>query len=446
MTLKYEFRPKSESQRLVMEATESNVLYDGPWGCGKTHAGAAKAYMAGLLYPNNRVALVRKKRVDLKATLWKWFIDKVLPPGVVVQQNDTDLYRRIVNGTEFFGVGLDSDTDVNKLASREYGLIIVEEAREISESDFDEKISRCLRLPTVPFHQVLLLTNPDTPGHFLYKRFFVEKPEGYRRIQGTTLADLPTSYYLRLDQLKGIYRERYKEGKWTAFEGLVYPFDPMKHIIERFDIPPDWRRVEAIDFGFDHPFVYQRWAISPSDVWYMYKEIYHSRRTVKVHAKDIQKIRAQEREAITRIFDDDLVAGRIDKGRYDARLSECLSNVDTSIICDHDAEDRATLGENGLRTRPAKKDRLAGQQAVYDKFENDKMFFMRDSLYERDQRLIMEQKPIQTVDEFGTYTWATGTKEDMIKERDDGLDTTRYAVYTTGDAGESVGFFVVDLS
>ena len=140
MTLKYEFRPKSESQRLVMEATESNVLYDGPWGCGKTHAGAAKAYMAGLLYPNNRVALVRKKRVDLKATLWKWFIDKVLPPGVVVQQNDTDLYRRIVNGTEFFGVGLDSDTDVNKLASREYGLIIVEEAREISEEEATRRI------------------------------------------------------------------------------------------------------------------------------------------------------------------------------------------------------------------------------------------------------------------------------------------------------------------
>jgi len=425
-----QFDPKTESQREAFEATEPNLLYDGPWGAGKTHVAAAKAYVIGCLYENNCIALVRKKRVDLKATLWKWFVDKVLPMDAVVKHNDTDLYRKIVNGTEFFGVGLDSDTDVNKLASREYGLIVVEEAREVKESDYDEKLSRCLRLPTVPFHQLMLITNPDAPSHFLYKRFFTEKREGYRRIPATILEGLPESYYKRMDQLRGVYRDRYRDGKWTAYEGLVYPFDPMKNLIPRFDIPYDWRRVIAVDFGFDHPFCCQWWAVSPSDAWYMYREIYHSRRTVNKHAVTIREYINQDIEDARKRLELDVSEDRMTAQRYEQRMSEITSNLSPSLICDHDAEDRATLSEHGFITRPAKKDRLAGQQAVYDKFENEQIFYLEDSRIEIDQRLLMEQRPVQTVDEFGGYIWASGAKEDMVKKDDDGMDTTRYAIYT----------------
>lgn len=395
----YTFMPKNEPQRLAFADQNHNLLFDGPWGSGKTHVGAAKAFFLGCRYHDNCIALVRKKRVDLKATLWKWFIDKILQPELVTQKNDTDLYRKMRNGSEFFGVGLDSDTDVNKLASREYGFIVVEEARETDEEDFEEKLGRCLRLPNVPFHQLMMITNPDRPGHYLFQKFIAQKQDGYNRIRSEMLPDLPESYHERVDQLTGIYRLRYKDGEWAAFEGLVYPFDPGKHIIPRFDIPKDWRRVIAVDFGFDHAFVCQWWAISPDDKWYMYREIYYTHRTVAKHAPVI--------------------------------LRYCeVDGIEPIVFCDHDAEDAATLEENGIYTEYAEKDRLAGQQSVYDLFDEERIYFLQDSLVELDQRLVMEKRPTKTVDEFGYYVWANKQKEDMIKEKDDGMDTMRYAIHT----------------
>ena len=43
----------------------------------------------------------------------------------------------------------------------------------------------------------------------------------------------------------------------------------------------------------------------------------------------------------------------------------------------------------------------------------------------------MQKLPIKTEDEFEFYVWANKkTKEDMVKELDDGMDCMRYAVHT----------------
>ncbi len=121
-----------------------------------------------------------------------------------------------------------------------------------------------------------------------------------------------------------------------------------------------------------------------------------------------------------------------------------IDGIEPEAICDHDAEDSATLRENGIMTVPAGRDRLAGQQVVYDKFEDEQIFFMEDSLVEIDQRLQMENRPVKTEDEFGSYVWGNlKTKEDMVKVKDDGMDAMRYAIYTSGK-DISPSFFVVD--
>ena len=406
----YRFIPKTQAQRDAMQSQAFALLHDGPWGSGKTYVGAAKALFLGVKYDNNVIALVRKKRVDLKPTLWAKFVDECLscmPASAIVAKNDTDLYRKLANGTEFFGLGLDSEGDVNKLASREYGFIIVEEATELTEDDFDKKLIRCLRLPSVPFHQLMLICNPGSPASYLYKRFIEQPWPDYERIQAEMLKDLPPKYYEQINRLGGLLYQRYVLGEWVAREGTVYPFDPRKHVIKRFPIPADWRRVNAIDFGFalDHAFVFHSWVVSPGDVWYLDKEIFMTNRIVSRHAVDIKKICA-DRNTYPRAF------------------------------CDHDAEDRATLESCGIATRPADKRRLAGQQTVYQLFEEDRIFFFEDSLYETDQRLMMADKPYRTTMEFPYYTWANKQKEDMIKEFDNGLDTLRYAMQTAKASGD----------
>jgi phage terminase large subunit len=394
-------KPLNKEQRMALEDQSPDLLLWGEGGSGKTHIAASKAIMVGSMYSNNMIFLIRRKKVDLRGTLWKRFTEN-LPQKAIASKDENAMIYKLTNGTEVWGFGLDSTQDVNKLASTECGLAVVEEATEIDEAYYDEKIKRAVRLPRAPFHQTLLNCNPDAPSHWIYKKWFMEKLKGYKEIFFKTLPPpyLPPSYYDWLKGLKGVFAQRYRDGKWIAIEGMVYPFDPRANMVDDFAVPKEWTKIMAIDFGFDHPFVCQWWAISPNDTWYMYRQIYMTRRTVKVHSETI--LEYCEKDGIE----------------------------EPVAICDHDAEDRATLEENGIATIQAEKARLAGQQVVQDKFDNNKIFFFRNSLVEVDERLKIANRPIRTEQEYGTYKWANKGKEDMIKKLDDGMDTKRYAMYT----------------
>jgi PBSX family phage terminase large subunit len=409
----YRFEPLTDEQVAVIDSIAPNLLFCGQGGCGKSHTGAAKAFIIGAKYKKGCVALVRKKRTDLKATLWKFFIDKVLQDKYVVKKNDTELYRKLVNGTEFYGIGLDSTGDVNKLASREYNFVVIEEATELTEEDYDEKIIRTTRLPSSPWHQILSLCNPKSKNHWLYKRFFTSGNPNYVEFAGKTLPPpyLPKVYYTFLSELSGIFAERYVKGRWVGAEGIVYPFDPTRHVIDPFVIPEDWQRVVSLDFGFSllHAFCVQWWAISQQGKWYCYRQIYMTGKTVEELAPIIRSYMIQD---------------GIEK---------------QEIICDHSADGRATLNRHGVKTRPAIKKRLEGQQICYNLIAKDKVFFFNNSLVETDIDLKMNKLPYQTEQEFEYYTWATKEKEDMIRKLDHGMDTMRYGMRTMiRSIGESI--------
>lgn len=416
----------TQEQDAILSSATANLLFCGQGGCGKSHTGVAKAFAIGAEYPNGCIALIRKKRVDLKATIWKYFIDKVLQPAcnehrrLVVAKNDTDLYRKLCNGTEFYGVGLDSPLDVNKLASREYNFVVIEEATELTEDDYDTKIIRTVRLPSSPFHQILSLCNPSSPAHWLYKRFYLSNDTDYEVIEGKTLPPpyLPARYYRFLEKLTGIFAARYRDGKWVGAEGVVYPFDPTKHVIPSFKIPADWRRVVCIDFGFAlmHAFCCQFWAVSPSGKWYCYRQIYMTGKTVGTMAPVIRRYMIQ-----------DGIDGQ-------------------EVICDHDAEDRATLNEANINTRPARKERIIGAQIVFDLIQKDHVFFFENSLVEEDIELKMAKLPYRTEHEFGYYTWANKDKLDMIHKLDHGVDCMRYGIVTTVGFIDDEGMDVSDYA
>jgi len=103
--------------------------------------GAGKALLIGAKYQKNIIFLIRRKKVDLRATLWKRFTE-ILPEDHVVQKNEQQMIYTLSNKTEVWGLGLDSTEDINKLASTECGMAVVEEATEIREEYFDEKIKR----------------------------------------------------------------------------------------------------------------------------------------------------------------------------------------------------------------------------------------------------------------------------------------------------------------
>lgn len=233
------------------------------------------------------------------------------------------------------------------------------------------------------------------------------------------------AYIERLDNLTGVRKLRLRDGIWAAAEGVIYEeFNPAIHIVDRFTVPEDWRRAWSFDFGYVNPFVWQDWAISPDDQFVLVREIYRTNRLVEDHARDIRRICGWGeigRDGRPLKHDGPPVTG------WDAKEPYIL-------ICDHDAEDRATLERHiGFPTRPANKNVNDGIQATAARYRLDgkgraRMVFMRDAVVHRDILLEDQKKPMSTVEELPGYVWSDKGKDEPMKEGDHGCDAKRYFV------------------
>jgi hypothetical protein len=144
---------------------------------------------------------------------------------------------------------------------------------------------------------------------------------------------------------------------------------------------------------------------------YLYREIYKTRRLVQDHAAQINA------------------------------LSEGETFVAT--ICDHDAEDRATLERYGIRTTAASKAVSVGLQATQARMRvqedgKPRVFVMRGALVERDIELEERGLPTCTAEEIPGYVWADSKrKEEPVKEDDHGCDAMRYMVMAVDSGNQS---------
>ncbi|HEY9015154.1 MAG TPA: phage terminase large subunit, partial [Gemmatimonadales bacterium] len=310
---------------------------------------------------------------------------------------------RYPNGSEIVVGGLDKP---EKVMSTEFDLIYIQEATECEERDWEMATTR-LRNGRMPYQQLIGDCNPDAPTHWLYQR----SQQGQTLLLESRHEDNPSvtpEYLARLDALTGVRYKRLRLGLWVAAEGIVYEgWDPAIHRIDRFEIPADWPRYWVVDFGFTHPFVWQAWAEDPDGRLYRYREIYRTGRLVQDHAEEIQAVTQGE-------------------------------PFPTAIICDHDAEDRATLERYlGMPTLPAHKSISDGIQAVALRLRSAgdgkaRLFFLRDSLVERDPALSDRKLPGCTEEEFDGYVWNEGggrrKGEEPLKLNDHGADCVRYLV------------------
>lgn len=351
------------------------------------------------------------------------FEEKVLPVGDPLKDGPSRAIRRSYeypNGSAIVCGGLDMP---ERTFSSEYDTIVVFEAVEITENEW-ELLHRALRNGKMGWgHQAICDCNPGAPSHWINHRF--NNPE-FERIL-TRHTDNPLfynedtkewtpaweDYGATLRRLTGHRRMRLLEGKWSQAEGVVYPeFDRALHEIDPFPIPKDWPRIRAIDFGYINPFVCQWWAQGPDSEIYRYREIYHSRRIVADHAQQILAVETPgERHRIQ------------------------------ATVCDHDAEDRATLKRAGIFPTAAKKTLRPGIDLVKDwlvPMQNDKVriYFFKHCTLEEDPELLAAGLPTTSVVEFDTYIEDNragrrsggAPTEDPLDKDNHGMDTMRYAV------------------
>jgi phage terminase large subunit len=402
---------------------------------GKTLAACHKMDALAWKYKGFQGAIVRAAYKSMPGSVLQTFEQKVLgawnPDLNGFDQNLTPVKKYGGQKAEWYDYpnksriwtgGLDNAT---KVLSSERDAIYVNQAEEITLDQWETLGTRVTgRAGNMPYAQLLGDCNPGARQHWIKLRVADAKLVllESRHRDNPTLYDPHTGLITEqgkrtmavLDNLTGVRRSRYRDGLWVSAEGQIYDtYDPAVHIVDRFDIPPSWRRFRVVDFGLVHPLVCQWWAEDEDGRMYMYREIYMTGRTVATHSVQIKKLSEGERI--------------------------------TATICDHDAEDRETLRENGIPNIPAKKSVSIGIGKVQDRLALQKdgrprLFFMRDSLVEVDQTLKLNRQPYRTVDEIEGYIWQNSlSKEEPVKAEDDGMDCTRYAVMYLDKKGSFFG-------
>lgn len=422
----------------AMKSKAPRVLLAGPAGTGKTSAWLEKAHQLCLRTPKVKCLIMRQTLVSLTAsgvqTYEQHVAAEALLDGTVKFFGGSQRLPpafQYSNGSSISLGGLDNPM---KVMSTEYDWIYVIEATECS-TDALEKLTSRLRNGRLSFHQLALDCNPDAPNHplkldseqgkilMLHSRH--EDNPRYFNADGT-MTKAGVDYMAKLDALTGVRYLRLRKGIWAAAEGVIFEeFNPAVHIIDRRDIPAEWDRFWTVDFGFVHPFVWQDWAVAPDGQLVLVREIFHTQRLVEDHARDIRRICGW---------------GPIDSltGRELPYEGPPVTGWDAKkpriILCDHDAEDRATLERHlGIPTRPANKNVKDGLQNTQARFRLDargkpRIMIMRDGVVRTDPALVDAKKPTCTVEEIPGYVWNDKGKEEPVKNEDDGCDAMRYAV------------------
>jgi len=407
------YKAYGAAQQLWVDRSPEIIL-SGPAGTGKSRACLEKIHACCLRWPGCRWLILRKTRESLTESALVTYEEKVLPPGSPIAAGPQRKMRQSYsypNGSTVVVGGLDK---ASKVMSTEYDGAYVQEAIEVTEHDWESVTTR-LRNGVMPFQQIIADTNPDAPTHWLKAR----ERSGRLKFLESRHEDNPTlcrdgvwsesglKYIAKLDGLTGARKDRLRHGRWVQAEGVVYPgWDRNVHLIDPFPIPESWHRIRAVDFGYSNPFVCQWWAIDYDGRMYLYRELYQTKRTVKVHGREIGLKSVGEKVLYT--------------------------------VADHDAEDRATLREARIGTIPAKKAIKLGIQAVEERLKiagdgKPRLYVFRDALVERDEALAEAKRPTCTAEEFDSYTWPKGQdgkalKEEPIDDNNHGMDAMRYAV------------------
>lgn len=394
--------------RTLFTTEAPEVIVAGPAGTGKTRAVLEYAHLLASVRPGMRILSLRKTFASLKGSTLVTFDEQVQPTldGVVFKGSTAKRPPQYVypNGSTWEIGGMDKP---GKIMSTDYDLVLAHETTDFEEGDW-EVITTRLRHQYLAWQQIIGDCNPAGPEHWIKRR----ADAGKLLMLESRHEDNPfatPAYLAKLDALTGVRYLRLRLGIWAAAEGMVYQdsWDRARNLCNRFAIPREWPRYLSVDFGYTNPFVAQWWAEDPDGRLYRYREIYKTKTLVEDHARQIKEL-----------------------SRWGKADGEPLPYA---IVCDHDAEDRATLERHlGLMTTAAHKDVSPGIQAVASRLKvagdgKARLFYLRDSLVERDHDLADAKKPTCTEEEYESYVW-DANKERPVKEHDHGQDCSRYLV------------------
>jgi hypothetical protein len=284
------FRPNDGPQTDFLAASETDVLYGGAAGGGKSyamlvdplrfaHRGAHRALILRRSMPELRELIDKSRELYPKAfpgckykeveKLWNF------PSGAKIEfgflERDADVYR--YQGQAYSWIGFDE---------------ITHQATEFSWNYLASRL-RTTDPEIIPYMRCT--ANPGGVGaHWVKKRYITPSPpnESFKGEDGLTRKFIPARlddnpylasdgrYEQMLKALPPTQRRQLLEGDWEVAEGAAFTeFDRNIHIIDPFEIPIHWDRIKGIDYGYASESACVWGAIDRDDnTLIIYRELY----------------------------------------------------------------------------------------------------------------------------------------------------------------------------
>jgi len=314
------FKPNPGPQTSFLAANEREVLYGGAAGGGKSYAMLADP-LRYMQHPQFSGLLLRHTTEELRELIWK--SQEMYPkiyPGI--KWSERKMQWIAPSGARLWFSYLDRDEDVLRYQGLAFSWVGFDELTQWS-TPFAWNYMRSRLRSTAPDLPVYMraTTNPGGPGHAWVKKMFIDPsapnkafwatdidtaqtltyPAGHskagqplfrRRFIPAMLVDNPYlaeqgDYETMLLSLPEHQRKQLLEGNWDVSEGAAFAeFNRSIHVIEPTDIPRNWVKFRACDYGYGSFSAVLWFAVSPSEQIIVYRELYVS----KVLAKDLARM------------------------------------------------------------------------------------------------------------------------------------------------------------
>lgn len=189
--------------------------------------------------------------------------------------------------------------------------------------------------------------DPDKAGKPLFKRRFIPA-----RLQDNPYLFEAGDYETNLMAMPESQRRMLLEGDWDVVDGAAFPeFRRQVHVCEPFEIPDNWTKFRACDWGYSAPAAVLWFAVDYDDNLYIYREYYRK----GVNAEDFSQIILDMEEG-----------ERVRYGVLDSSVWHKRGEMGPTPA--------ETMNKFGLRFRPAdrsKGSRVAGRQEIHRRLKVD---------------------------------------------------------------------------
>jgi hypothetical protein len=284
------FRPNDGPQTDFLAASETDVLYGGAAGGGKSYAMLVDplrfAHRAA-----HRALILRRSMPELRELIDK---SRELYPKAFpgCKYKEVEKLWNFPSGAKIEFGFLERDADVYRYQGQAYSWIGFDEiTHQATEFSWNYLASRLRTTDPEIIPYMRCTANPGGVGaHWVKKRYIDPSPpyESFKGADGLTRKFIPARlddnpylandgrYEQMLKALPPTQRRQLLEGDWEVAEGAAFTeFDRHLHVIEPFEIPMHWERIKGIDYGYASESACVWGAVDKDDgTLIIYRELY----------------------------------------------------------------------------------------------------------------------------------------------------------------------------